>query len=191
MQVVKDFLANQPAPLTSTVATLTIVIGAMCRIFCEQKSGKKVFSLAFPFSVREVDGQFIFYTRGGLDIDNELSSQVLTLVKDEFFGVFGVPDLDVFIDLILDEDINIQMWPLLKELMLAEDLYIRYDFDEERAAGHLHPLHHIDLGYSSGGTFKVGLDSPIDRDTLVGILDVGSECHYLRPAITLPRGPKR
>ena len=75
--------------------------------------------------------------------------------------------------------------------MLAEDAYVRYDWDEKRADGHRHPVHHLDLGYSAGGTFKVGLREAIDRAALVAILDIETDCHYLLPATASARARSR
>ena len=42
-------------------------------------------------------------------------------------------------------DYNLNFWSFLRELLLYEDGYIRYDYDEEHQDGLLHPLNHYDI----------------------------------------------
>ena len=89
-------------------------------------------------------------------------------------------DFSHFIDPIIEaSEVDELIWALLRELMVAEDAYMRYDWDEECADGHRHPIHHLDLYYSSGSSFKVGLAAGIDQESLISILDVDVDCHYL------------
>lgn len=183
MNAIKAFLANNPAPDGQREAHLSIVVMSMSRLFCELKGGRKIFSVAFPFSVRSEGGEKHFFSREGIQVDNFISSQILALIEDDVTGVLGASDFYRFIDPIIDAiEVSPAIWALLRELMLAEEAYIRYDWDEERAKGHLHPVHHLDLGYSNSGTFKVGLSQAIDRRSLVHILNTEVDCHYLLPA---------
>jgi hypothetical protein len=181
MNAIKAFLANQPATAAQQVAELSIVVMSMSRLFCELSEGRKIFSIAFPFSTRTDGDEIAFYSREGILIDSRVSSQILSLVES---GVLDAQDFSKFIDPIVDAaDIDPTLWTLLRELMLAEDAYIRYDWDEKRADGHHHPEHHLDLYYSAGCSFKVGLQGPLDHASLVSILNIEVDCHYLhRPS---------
>jgi hypothetical protein len=180
MTAIKAYLVNYPVSEAQSEARLSIIVMSMSRLFCELKGGGKIFSVAFPFSVRyqEEEG-FIFASREGIRIDNRVSSEIISLIES---GVLNAADFSHFIDPIIEAvDVDASIWTLFRELMLAEDAYIRYDWDVERADGHRHPEHHLDFYYSQGSTFKVGLRQGIDHATMMSILDIGSDCHYLLP----------
>lgn len=181
METIKNYLAGQPAEEKDTVARLSIHIDSMCRLFCTIEGGKKIFSLSFPFSVTLKNDQYRFFSREGVEIDSRVSSNVIALI--ETGGILRAQDFSTFIDPIMEmSEYDPQLWTLVRELMIAEDGYIRYDWDEERQDGHRHPLHHLDVYYSNGNTFKVGLGQQISQPNLVEILDSATNCHYLRPA---------
>lgn len=178
MRAVKAFLTNSPAPAKTTAATLSIVATTMSRLFVVMKDGGKIFSVNFPFYVGVEDGEYVFRSRGGVKIDHKTSSEILALVQTR--RVLEIEDFEQFLDPIFDAvDVQATLWSLLRELMLAEDGYLRYDWDTLRAKGNIHPEHHLDINYSSSGSFKIGLHKMIDHDALVGILDMEVECHYL------------
>lgn len=181
METIKNFLAGQPAVGPNVSACLSIHIDKMSRLFCASKGGCKIFSVSFPFSVTCTDGEYRFYSREGVEIDSRASSNVITVIDSG--GIFGVQDFSSFIDPILEmSEYDPQLWTLMRELMIAEDGYVRYDWDEIRQDGHRHPLHHLDVFYSSGSTFKVGLGQQIDQPSLASIVDTTTDCHYLMPA---------
>jgi len=190
MNAIKAFLINQPAEGDQLEATLSIVVVKMSRLFCELKGGQKIFSIAFPFTVRYEEAAFSFHSREGVLIDSRVSSQILALIEGG--GILNAADFSEFIDPIIEaSDIDPKLWTLLRELMLSEDAYIRYDRDSERANGHLHPEHHLDLYYSAGGSFKIGLEGSINQETLIGILNLEADCHYLQPATAFAPAPPR
>lgn len=180
METIKNFIVSQPTTAELAEAELTILIGSMSRLFCTLGGGGKIFSIAFPFGVTKSEDQYVFHTREGVEIDSRVSSIVISLLQTG--NLLGAQDFGNFLDPILENsDSDPQLWALVRELMLAEDGYLRYDFDEVRRDGHRHPLHHIDVNYSNGGSFKVGLNNSVDRTTLTAILDSTTDCHYLRP----------
>ena len=180
MNAVKTFLAQQPPATGHVAAELSIIVTSMSRLFCQASGGRKIFSVAFPFTVRDADGEFLFYSREGIAIDNRISSEIVSLIETS--RVLDAMDFSSFIDPIIESsEIDERIWALLRELMLAEDAYVRYDWDEDRADGHIHPLHHLDLHYTSSSSFKVGLTGAIDRASLIAILDVEVGCYYLHP----------
>ncbi|WP_150114898.1 hypothetical protein [Xanthomonas euvesicatoria] len=155
----------------------------MSRLFCELDGGKKIYSVSFPFNCREVDGSFIFSSRGGVEVDNRISSEIVALI-DRPDGVLDVVAFEGFIDPLFEAlEVDLSIWSVVRELMTAEESYLRYDWDAERVNGHRHPLHHIDVGYSSACSFKFGLRQRIGRDGLISILNIDSDCHYIAPAI--------
>ena len=60
-----------------------------------------------------------------------------------------------------------------------EDGYIRYDCDELHQKADIHPLHHLDINYSSGITYKIGLRNSMKLDEFKDVLDTQTECAYL------------
>jgi hypothetical protein len=52
MTAVKAFLGNYPVEEEHAAARLSIVIKSMSRLFCELNGKGKIFSIAFPFTVR-------------------------------------------------------------------------------------------------------------------------------------------
>lgn len=184
MSAIKTFLAQQPAEGEQREARLSIVVRSMSRLFCELNGGRKIFSIAFPFNIRSENEEISFISREGILVDSRVSSQILALIEGG--GVLTSPDFSNFIDPIIDAvDIDASLWTLLRELMLAEDAYVRYDWDDARENGHQHPEYHLDLCYSAGSSFKLGLPGSIDQETFISILNVEDDCHYLHPAASL------
>jgi hypothetical protein len=181
MNAVKAFLVQQPPLGSHVAASLSIFVYTMSRLFCEAADGRKIYSISFPFTTRLDGTELRFFSRTGIAIDSQMSSLVLTLVNTD--GVLDAIDPYAFIDPVLTAmDINQGAWSLLRELMLAEDGYVRYDWDTTRVNGHLHPEHHLDLCYTNASTFKVGLRRQLSQAEFLTILDVDTDCHYLHPS---------
>lgn len=148
----------------------------MSRLFYFTKD--KYFSVNFPFAATETEEGLIYSSEHISDIDSRVTSQVLSVISSE--DSFGADCIFEFADpiaTIVDYDLN--FWSFLRELLLSEDGYIRYDYDEEHQNGLLHPLNHYDVFYSSGATFKVGLKQKIERETIIDLLQTESNCHFL------------
>lgn len=182
METVKNFLVCQPAGGEKFSARLTLCVEKMSRLFCTSEGGRKIFSISFPFSVSVRDEQYRFFSREGVEVDSGVSSKIIALIESE--EIFGVQDFCRFIDPIIEmTEYDPQLWTLMRELMIAEDGYVRYDWDSERENGHHHPLHHLDVYYSNASTFKIGLGKQIDQSVLMSILNVDTECHYLKSVV--------
>ncbi len=180
MGCVKSFLLEMPADPERRFAKLFIAVGSMSRLFCVLNDGRKIFSVSFPFSVRLEEGRKIFLSKGGVEIDNRLSSEIVSLLNLPNGGVLDATDFEGFIDPVFESmDVDKSLWSLLRELMLAEETYVRYDWDSDRKNGHLHPEHHLDIGYSSSCTFKVGLKEGVNEEFLISLMDTDTECHYV------------
>lgn len=178
MNAIKAFLVQQPADEVDMAAELSVVVSKMSRLFLGVADGRKIFSIAFPFTVRTDGPELQFFSREGILIDSRMSSVVLSLVHTD--GVLELQDPYSFLDPILTAmEADQGTWSLFRELMLAEDGYVRYDWDTERVNGHLHPEHHLDFCYSGPSTFKVGLQKQLGREEFLSILDLETDCHYL------------
>ncbi len=78
-------------------------------------------------------------------------------------------------------------WIFLRELLLMEDGYVRYDYDKatylifkEKGEEHKHPLNHYDLFYSSNATFKIGLEERLSEDEFIDFLNIKTDSKYLK-----------
>lgn len=68
---------------------------------------------------------------------------------------------------------------LVMRLLSMELGYIRYDDDLEHENGALHPRYHLDVNYSSKGTYKLGLNSGMREEEFIGLLDIRTICKYI------------
>ncbi|WP_370559690.1 hypothetical protein [Edwardsiella tarda] len=71
-------------------------------------------------------------------------------------------------------------WPFFKMLLTYEDGYIRYDVDDVRVNGKLHPLYHFDVFYSNQPTFKIGLERHHTNEQMIDFLNRETDCRYLK-----------
>jgi hypothetical protein len=176
MNTIKLFLVYTPTSVSQKKGTVKLVVSKMNRIFYE--TDKKIFSLNFPFSVSETNGKFLFRNHHCSDIDSAITSEVLSLINTHgIFSANGI--LDFFEPLFESCAIDPEIWEFMKELLLSEEGYVRYDHDLEQQNGHLHPINHLDIFYSSSSTFKIGLRNTVTIDELTDIFNSLTECQYL------------
>lgn len=176
----------QPIQRIPSNNKMVIYVDKMSRIlyFIEDK----IFSYQFPFFVKTSSSNPFHLTFSYASLYNidSISSSLLV-------AVFNRPDLlDGGLDTIyskLLEEIVENEWDsididsfcdLIKHLMLFEPGYVRYDHDIEHANGLLHPEHHIDFYYASNNAMKVGLDTGVEENWFVDLLNVLTNCRYLR-----------
>lgn len=156
----------------------------------------KAFSISFPFQYFNYD-EFEKYAptilMNGLDykVDNSV-----IVYMESILNSINLDDVDVWD--ILDkleslpkehydstgESIQYDKFlsKLFLKLILHEDGYLRYDYDEngfKPENPHLHPYHHLDIFYSSKPTFKIGLKNSINYSDFIDILDIRVDCRYL------------
>lgn len=161
---------------------IIIFIDKMSRIFYE--TDKKAFSLCFPFSLEEKENHHVrvYDSMTDLEITNQMISLLISIFKQD--GRLG-ESFENVMDFIIEsaEDYEYEniddIWRLLFKLWYMEDGYIRYDYDPKQENGKLHPLYHLDVNYSSGTTYKIGLNTPLQVNELKDILDTTTECVFL------------
>ena len=163
-----------------TAARLVLNVDKMSRLFFIDE--KKVFSIQFPFVVKVVEakdgeGGISFYSKDGYYIDQKMTSDLISLFNNDD-GLINEEELaDVLYDPVAEKS---GLSSVLKALLSYESGYIRYDYDEEREQGKLHPRNHLDIFYSQASTFKIGLNDGIHSDVFIDILDTGTDCHFLK-----------
>lgn len=175
MKTLKIMMTNNEISEENSIGEIVLIISKMSRLFFF--TDKKYFSVNFPFFVKEIDGE-LHYSSSCIDsIDSMVTSQVLSIVSS--VKSQSTTCVIEFSEEISDlSEVNRDFWPFFRELLVFEDGYIRYDHDPIRAKGRLHPLCHYDVFYSTGTTFKVGLNNPINKETIIDLLHTESECHF-------------
>jgi len=178
MQTIKIMMLP-PFPPPKPVGKIVLQVSKMSRLFFIMEN--KIFSFNFPFVVIENDDCLTFRSIHHAKIDSAVASQVLALLEStdslksrEVFD-FAEPISDLCES---DED----FWCMFRELLIYEDGYIRYDCDDVRKNGHLHPLHHLDIFYTTSNTFKLGLNGNVSLDNFLDVLDLNTNCYYVTPA---------
>ncbi|MDF9799770.1 hypothetical protein OKW21_005033 [Catalinimonas alkaloidigena] len=168
-------LLNFPTDDIECNSKIKLCIDKMSRLFFYKE--KRYFSVSFPFSV-QTDGTEItdMSTLSGKSINSKSLSSVVSILEDPAFKLN--PSLtDYYIDSDTAESIGIS---ILEEVFQSEPGYIRYDNDPENEDGKIHPLNHLDVNYSSYGTYKIGLDNEIETVFFDDILNIRTDCSFLK-----------
>lgn len=165
--------------------TIWIKKEKMSRVFCFME--KKYFSTVFPFEVECNNAEEVKVYDPVWDMEIDFRKIVLLerMLKEIDFkektidSIIESAYLDVADDGYTNEEID-KCFRLILRLMSMELGYIRYDYDPEHVNGNLHPLHHLDINYSSKGTYKLGMNGKINDDEFVDMLDIKTECRYVQ-----------
>lgn len=175
MKTIKHMLVNYRLDNQLIKGKIVLKVSKMSRLFFISQD--KVFSINFPFFVSDTNNELSFYSNDGHEVDSKVTSDVLSILTSD--TVLNSGDVIAFADFICDiADYNTGFWSLLRGLLLFEDGYIRYDYDEKYENGFRHPLNHLDIFYGSGSTFKIGLRRSITQDHLMDLLDLETDCHF-------------
>lgn len=179
MRVMKIMALHEKLDAELCRGKIILQVNKMSRLFFI--SEQKIYSVNFPFFVSETDGRLVFKSHSHPDIDNQATSEILGLLDSS--NVFESTEFVQFVDPVDDACVmDSRLWGLLRDLLVSEDGYIRYDFDTEHEDGQRHPLHHLDIFYSTSATFKIGLSKAIDHKYFADVLTLSTDCHYLQPA---------
>ena len=177
MKCIKLIIIYNEPPEEVRVGEISLVLSKMSRIFFS--SHNKVFSINFPFFINDMGKTIGFYTREFPEIDNRLTSIIIQLVESsKLLDSYEVFD---FAEAISDAaDIDKNIWVLLRELIIHEDGYLRFDHDPiHQKAGNIHPLNHYDVFYSTATTFKLKANIAPNLDHLIDVLNIKSNCYTL------------
>jgi len=177
MNAIKYMLVNFQISDENSKGKMSLNVSKMSRLsfFTDQK----YFSICFPFFVDVSDVSLIdFYTKDDISVDSKLTSEILSVINDS--DIFNRQDVFDFIEPIDQvEPPSMGLWNVLKELMMFEDGYIRYDFDELRENPKYHPKYHLDIFYSSSSSFKFGLKEKPSPSDFLNMMDINMPCLYL------------
>ena len=181
------FLVLHPTADTTTITAnkkLILYVDKMSRLFFCVKD--KIFSFRFPFyvGVNSEDSSFSISFKDYFEFDSITSSLLLAILEQEdiFNGTLENVSEKMLQEIIENEweNINIDgICELVKQLMLFEPGYMRYDHDEEHANGTIHPEHHLDMFFSSNGTMKLGLKNSVESEWFIDLVNILTECRYV------------
>lgn len=157
----------------------------MLRIFIIDN--KKIHSFVYPFIiVSDYNGQLAirYY---GYDINLIMLSLFITSFNrlkhtnhsdlnslgDAFLDGFEGIDSKEY-----DEDI---LSKIFSYLLTFEIGYLRYDYDEENYKKNpvTHPLNHLDINFTSQGTYKIGLNKEMDILKLIDVLNIQTKPAFI------------
>lgn len=185
LEASRYIMSNPKLKKNESKGQIKLVVDKMSRLFFI--SEKKSFSIAFPFIVNEINGNLDLSFKNNINVNSYLISQTKSAINCNSFDddcVLGFADS---LDDIKNEDNDEDLWFFIRELMLYEDGYIRYDNDpighqEAKGKGkpHRHPLDHYDLFYTNGATFKIGLKRAIKTVQFIDLLNRQTDCDYLK-----------
>ncbi|WP_339677444.1 hypothetical protein [Cyclobacterium marinum] len=168
-------LLNLPTDGIKCDTQMKLCIDKMSRLFFYKN--KKYFSISYPFSVQVDENEITdISTLTGKSIDSKSLSSVISIIEDSSFKLN--PSLtDYYMESDTAEYIGISM---LEEIFQSEPAYIRYDSDPENENGKIHPINHLDINYSSYGTYKLGLENEIESIFFDDILNIRTDCSFLK-----------
>jgi hypothetical protein len=185
MEATRYMLLDPSVSQEKIAGKIILYIDKMSRLFFITE--KKYFSIVFPFLAydKDEDGRYRFSFQNDIDVDSQLISQVINIIHcDEFKEKCSLDFIAPICD--YEENCDENFWIFLRELLLMEDGYIRYDYDEEnyikaveKGEEHKHPLNHYDFFYSSNATFKIGLKNNLLHDDFIDLMNMYTDCNYL------------
>lgn len=154
---------------------MKLVVDKMSRLFYFKDD--KYFSVSFPFIVLiEKDEVIEITTLTGKVVDNKSISAIISILDEEQFQL--TPSLlDLYI---ASSELSSLGVELLEEIFQSEPGYIRYDNDPKNENGNLHPLNHLDINYSSYGSYKIGLSKVIPIANFEDVLNISTDCSFLQ-----------
>lgn len=163
---------------------ILIIIDKMSRLFCF--SDNKYFSMVFPFDIEITEDitYRIYDSVSGIEIDNRLTALMKRMLDQIDFAQNTVDEMiekayfDVSGEGYTENEVE-SCFKLILRLLSMETGYIRYDYDLAHENGTLHPRYHLDVNYSSRGTYKLGINKKMTTVDFVDLLDIKTQCRYI------------
>jgi hypothetical protein len=179
MNSLKYMLLNPNVKKERVSGEIVLLIDKMSRIFFMKQD--KCFSVVFPFYVKYEEA-FFFSFKNKMNIDGKLTSEIISLINDNNFQSnccieFASPISEY------QESYDDNYWDFIRELLLMEGGYLRYDYDKKNYDEHgqtdVHPLNHYDFFYSGNATFKIGLKNSIEPAEFIDLLNIKTVCKFI------------
>lgn len=173
-------ISKIPKSLDIDKIRLVIHIDKMSRIFIHENN--KIHTFHFPFILNVENEKNILSFRGF-----QITNATCSILEAVFSEMSEDEPLDKLLERYwsVSEDIvapkeEYEMYSKLITYLLSFDIgYLRFDHDEIRANDSIHPKNHIDINYTNGTTFKLGLYTQISYQEMIDILDITTDCAFL------------
>lgn len=188
LESLRYIMYKSNTPLKGSFGKIIIYIDKMSRIFFF--SDKKYYSVSLAMTVienkQDCESKPKYeFELNGIRLTSQLISSLIQLLDS---GIERLPSSFDFVDLIDEEEKKNgkEVWEILRDLILFEEGYIRYDKDinayaeaVKRGQGDLHPENHLDICLRSGGQFKLGLHKELSENEFIDILNLKTSCKFL------------
>lgn len=183
METTKYMLLNPEIKEENSFGKIVLIVDKMSRVFYFTKN--KYYSISFPFFVEKLENEIKFGFKNIIEVESRLISQVLQIIKcDEFKEKCSLDFVAPICE--FEENCDENFWSFLKDLLLMEDGYIRYDYDKDeyekfksKGEEDKHPLNHYDIFYTSSNTFKIGLKDKLSEDQFIDLFDNQKKRNYI------------
>ncbi len=183
METIKYMLLNPEIKSDCSVGKILLIVDKMSRVF--YFSENKYYSISFPFFVEKVENEFTFGFKNIIEVESRLINKILQIIKcDEFKEKCSLDFIAPICE--FEENCDENFWIFLRELLLMEDGYIRYDYDKDeyekfksKGEEDKHPLNHYDIFYTSSNTFKIGLKDKLSEDQFIDLFDNQKKRNYI------------
>lgn len=154
------------------------------RVFLINQDGHQIISFNLDVYCRKCDDPSMSSFAPVLCFFRGLNAPVTTKNVSEallLLNQYIVRDTNVYgyVCTEIDEPIDTFSYMLLDRVLMSESGYVRYDYDERGYKPGIHPIHHLDVNYSSAVHFKLGLDGRIEEKELSDILNLKTVCAVL------------
>lgn len=170
----RNLLLEYDAGNIVTNGKMKLIIDRMSRLFFYKDN--KFFSVSFPFLVQSRGHKVIeINSFKGREVNNKSISDIVSILEDEQFKL-NPSLIDFYIE---SNNLSANGFSLLEEIFQFEPTYIRFDIDPTNENGKLHPLFHLDINYSSYGTYKLGLNNAIVGDYFENLLNITTDCSFI------------
>lgn len=176
MRVLK--LINAPVAIdpSNKAGEIVLTVGKMSRLFVVGNS--KIYTIRFPFAIRESQDRLIVSTLSIDDIDSKMTPEIIALFSDtQVFESHDLSDFFATVEELLIASSN--LWPLIREMLMFEDGYLRFDDDPENVKGKLHPLYHYDFFYTQACSLKIGVNERHGLKEVINLLNRSTDCLFL------------
>ena len=160
---------------SDTKEELVLCVSKMSRLFYSHADS--MISLGFPFTYQKNADDVAFTTHDGYPLTHETTSLILSLLP----SISTPSSPHCFIDALIDTCAeNHDIMGILRNLIISDDGYIRYDHDDAHQAEGTHPLDHIDFYYYNNSKSKFGLHKKITESEFIDMLDITTQCYFFK-----------
>lgn len=176
IKLVKFISFTKPSDHSRTPNQILLMNDDIKRFFVF--SEKSHYSIINPFRVENNNGYLSFYSKTGIELDSETTSNMLSAIGHNGWLETGNVD-EIYTAFELEEGADTNVWSIIGSLITTEDGYLRFDDDPNNADSVYHPQYHFDIFYSNEATFKIGARKKYSLKTTLEFLSSSTPVGYL------------